>query len=269
MIRESPVRLAVLLAALAAPAVAQSPPQAETRFSTGVMHLREGRVDLALDEFKKAVREDPKNPYFQKGLGLAYAAKASKERETRRTAAGAAPSKDEAEAWKEAIACFQRALELNPYYTDVRNDLATALIGSGDREGGKKEFLAAFSDPTNPTPEISARNLGQAYLEEKNYPESINWFRASLNRNKKYTDPYLGIADALVASNRIDEAVAQLEAGVTELPDDPALLLALGQVFYKAGRFGEARARLEETVRKDPAGPSGRSAADQLKALPK
>jgi len=269
MIRESVLGSAVVLAVLAAPALAQSPPQAETRFSTGVMHLREGRVDLALEEFKKAVREDSKNPYFQKGLGLAYAAKASKEREARRAPAGSPPSKEEAEAWKEAIACFRRALELNPYYTDVRNDLAAALIGSGDRDAGKKEFLAAFSEPTNPTPEISARNLGQAYLEEKNHAEALNWFRASLSRNKKYSDPYLGIADALVATDRLDEAVAQLEVGVAEIPEDPALLLALGQTLYKAGRFGEARARLEETLRKDPAGPAGRTAADQLKALPR
>ena len=249
MIREARFRLAlVAVVALAAPALAQSPPQAETRFSTGVMHLREGRVDLALEEFKRAVKEDPKNPYFQKGLGLAYTAKRN---------------------WKEAIAAFRKALEINPYYVDVRNDLATALIGSGDREGGKKEFLGAFSDPTNPTPEISARNLGQAYLEEKNYPDAISWFRTSLTRNKKYADPYLGLADALLASERLDEAVAQLEAGVAELPEDAALLLALGQAFFKAGRFGEARARLEEAVRKDPAGPAGREAAAQLKALPK
>jgi Tfp pilus assembly protein PilF len=91
--RTAPLRLALLVAVLAGPAFAQSPPQAETRFSTGVMHLREGRVDLALDEFKKAVKEDPKNPYFQKGLGLAYAAKASKERETRKTPPGASPPK--------------------------------------------------------------------------------------------------------------------------------------------------------------------------------
>jgi tetratricopeptide (TPR) repeat protein len=233
------------------------------------MHLREGRVDLALEEFKRAVKEDSKNPYFQKGLGLAYAAKASRERESRRTPAGGPPSKEEAEAWREAIACFRKALELNPYYTDVRNDLATALIGSGDREAGKKEFLAAFSDPTNPTPEISARNLGQAYLEEKSYSEAINWFRTSLNRNKKYSDPYLGIADALLASDRLEEAVAQLEAGVAEVPEDPALTLALGQALYRAGRFGEARTRLEEVVRKDPAGPAGRTAAEQLKALPR
>ena len=73
--RTASLRVAVALALLSAPALAQSPPDAETRFSTGVMHLREGRVDLALEEFKRAAKEDPKNPYFQKGLGLAYAAK--------------------------------------------------------------------------------------------------------------------------------------------------------------------------------------------------
>jgi Tfp pilus assembly protein PilF len=242
--------LGVMLAVLpgAMPALAQSSPEAEMRFSTGVMHLREGRVDLALEEFKKAVREDAKNPYFQKGLGLAYSAK---------------------KEWKPAIAAFRRALELNPYYVDVRNDLAAALIGSGDREAGKKEFLTAFSDPTNPTAEVSARNLGQAYLEEKNYPEAINWYRTSLNRNKSYTDAYLGLADALMASGQGAEAVVQLEAAAKEIPGDAQLQLALGQALYRAGRFGEARAQLEEVVRKDPSGPLGRAAAEQLKSVPK
>jgi tetratricopeptide (TPR) repeat protein len=265
----APIRTAVLLVALAGPSLAQSPPEAETRFSTGVMHLREGRVDLALQEFKRAVKEDPKNPYFQKGLGLAYAAKASEERRKRPPAAAGAPSKEETAAWKDAIECFRKALELNPYYVDVRNDLAAALIGSGDREAGKKEFLAAFAEPTNPTPEMSAYNLGQAYLEEKNYADAVSWYRTSLNRNKGYPDPYLGIAEALVATGRLDEAVAQLEVGVKEIPDDANLLRSLGQAYFKAGRFGEARERLEEAMRKDPAGPAGRAAAEQLKALPR
>ncbi len=246
-VRPAGVILALLLAG-AAPALAQSSPEAEMRFSTAVMHLREGRVDMALEEFKKAVREDGKNPYFQKGLGLAYSAK-----------------KD----WKPAIAAFRRALELNPYYVDVRNDLATALIGSGEREAGKKEFLTAFSDPTNPTPEVSARNLGQAYLEEKNYAEAINWYRTSLNRNRDYADAYLGLADALSASGQAAEAVVQLEAALKEIPADASLQLALGQALFRAGRFGEARAQLEDVVRKDPAGPLGRAATEQLKSVPK
>jgi protein O-GlcNAc transferase len=244
----TPFRLAAAFVVLAAPALAQSPPEAELAFSTGTMHLREGRADAALASFKQAVKADPKSPYFRRGMGQAYLQKRE---------------------WKEAIACFRTALELYPDYADVRNDLATALIYSGDREGGKKEFLAVFSDPTNPTPEITARNLGLAYLEEKNYPEAINWFRTSLNRNKAFPDPYRLIAEALVASGRLDEAVAQLEQGVAEIPGDPALLLALGQTLYRAGRFGEARTRLEEAVRKDPTGPAGRAAAEQIKTLPK
>jgi Tfp pilus assembly protein PilF len=237
-----------LLLLPALPAFAQSSPEAEMRFSTGIMHLREGRIDMALEEFKKAVKEDGKNPYFQKGLGLAYSKKGE---------------------WKLAIAAFRRALELNPYYVDVRNDLATALVASGEREAGKKEFLTAFSDPTNPTSEVSARNLGQVFLEEKNYAEALNWYRTSVSRNKDYSDGYLGIADALAGMGQNQEAVVQLEAAVAEIPTDTALQLALGQALLRAGRFGEARSRLEDVVRKDPAGPLGRAAAEQLKSVPK
>ena len=247
--RASLALAALLLSGAAArPATAQSSAEAEQRFSTGVMHLREGRVDLALDELKKAVKEDPKSPYFQKGLGLAYAAKRQ---------------------WKDAIECFRKALELNPYYVDVRNDLGAALIGSGDREGGKREFLSAYSDPTNPTPEISARNLGEAYLQEKNPAEAANWFKTSVGRNKGYPAAYIGLAEALLGLGRVDEAVSQLQQGIQEAPGDPELGLAYGQVLAKGGRFAEARTQLEDVVKKDPAGAAGRAAAEQLKALPR
>jgi tetratricopeptide (TPR) repeat protein len=95
---------------------------------------------MAVEAFRKAVREDGKNPYFQKGLGQAYLATGK---------------------YDDAVSAFRKALELNQYYVDVRNDLGTALILSGRRNEGKNEFLAAFNDATNPTPEISSRNLGQ------------------------------------------------------------------------------------------------------------
>jgi Tfp pilus assembly protein PilF len=219
----------------------------ESYFNSGVIHLREGRVDLALNAFKRAVDADDENPYFRKGLGQAYAAKRE---------------------WKDAIEQFEKALELNPYYVDVRNDLGTALILAGKREEGKKQFLTAYADATNPTPEISARNLGQAYLEEKNYAEAVNWFRTAIGRNKAYPDPYLGLAEALMASDRLEEAVLLLESGVEAAPEDPGLTLALGQAYYQAGRFAEARSRLEDALKMDPAGPVGQAAAAQLQKLP-
>ena len=227
---------------------ADSPAEAELQFSTGVMHLREGRLDLALGAFKRAVKADPKNPYFQKGLGQAYAAKRD---------------------WSAAIASFRKALEINPYYIDTKNDLGYVLIMSGDREGGKRELLAAFSDAMNPAPEISAFNLGRAYFEEHNTDEAVRWFRTSISRNKAYSAPYLMLAETLVSAGRLEEAIVQLQTGVREAPNDAELLLALGKAYYAAGRFKEAREPLVAAKKADPIGALGRAADDQLKALPR
>src|SRR5881397_2766132 len=230
-------------------ALAQArPSDSEVSFNAGLAHLRENRPALALEQFKKAVKEDPKNAYAYKGLGLTYA---------------------QLRKFPDAIAAFRRALQVNPYYVDVRNDLGTALVLSGKRAEGKAEFLAAFNDPTNPTPEVSARNLGQAYFEEKNYREAVNWFRTSFTRNKSYPEPYLGFADAVGALGHPDEAVAPLEVALKETPGQPDLLVALGQAYYKMGRFTEARSRLEEAGRRDPTGPAGRRAMELMKNFPK
>ncbi len=222
--------------------------EAEARFNVGLSHLREGRYDMAVDTIKQAIKSDPKNPFFHKGLGTAYAAM---------------------QKYPEAIAAYQRALELNPYYVDVRNDLGTAYMLSGKRDEGKKEFLTLFSDPTNPTPEITARNLGQAYLEEKNYPEALNWYRTATARAKNYGEAYVGAAEALLGMGRLEDAIQGLELAHKEIPDEPQVNLALGQLYFQAGRFSEARARMDAAVRLDPRGPAGRKAAELLKTLPK
>jgi Tfp pilus assembly protein PilF len=249
VVRIAAVGLALALGPSAvAHAQANKMSDSEASFNAGLAHLRENRPALALEQFKKAIKEDPKNAYAYKGLGLTYA---------------------QLGKLSEAIASFRKALELNPYYVDVRNDLGTALVLSGKRAEGKAEFLAAFNDPTNPTPEISARNLGQAYLEEKNYREAVNWFRTSFTRNKSYPEPYLGFADAVVAMGHPDEAVVPLEMAVKEVPGQPFLLVALGEAYYKTGRFTEAKSRLEEAARRDPSGPAGRRATELIKNFPK
>ena len=41
----------------AAAVLAQGSPEGESHFNSGVIHLREGRMDLALEEFERAVFE--------------------------------------------------------------------------------------------------------------------------------------------------------------------------------------------------------------------
>jgi Flp pilus assembly protein TadD len=227
-------------------ALAQAPKEAELTFEMGLTHLREGRAGQALELFRKAIKQDPKNAYFHKGLGQAYLRLGR---------------------FEDAEKAFLKALELNPYFADIHNDLGAALAGQGKREAARKEFLAAYSDPTNPTPELTARNLANVYFEEKNYPDALNWARTAVSRNRSYGDAHVFVADVLLAMGRVEDALLQLEEAEKACPDDLGVALALGDVYYRAGRFGDAKARLESVARKDPAGPLGRRAVDLLKKL--
>lgn len=250
--------------ALAAPfatrALAQVKPDPDGAFNAGLAHLKEGRPAVALEEFKRAVKVDPKNALYYKGLAVVYAQLADL----------CAPADEgcRQDKLKESIAAARKGLELNPLYVDMHNDLGTALLKSGKRDEGKRELMTAFNDATNPTPEVTARNLGQASFEERNYADAVNWFRTSIARNKAYPDPYLGLADSLAATGRHDEALLALEAGVKDSPGQAALLVALGEAYQRAGRLTDARTRLEEAARKDPTGAAGRRAQDLLKGIP-
>jgi Tfp pilus assembly protein PilF len=262
-VNPAPLVAAALLAAAlpALPALGQENKgaDAEITFNTGLTHLREGRLEMAVESFKKAIKQDPKNPYFHKGLGVAYSQLAAR-----------CPQQDQRcrqANLDDAVAASRKALELNPYYVDARNDLGTWLLLAGKREEGKRELLAAYEDPTNPTPEHTARNLGQAYFEEKNYIQAQIWFQTAIQRNKNYPDAYLSLAGVLVAQSKAAETVALLEEGEKATAENPEIVLALGQAYYRAGRFSDARQRWQGLAAKDPGGSVGRRALELLKTL--
>lgn len=241
--------VAVVAVSAARLAADQAPPplDAESRFQVALQHLRDGNAGMAVEEIKRAIKDDPKNPYFHKGLGVAYV---------------------QLQDYDKAIGSFRKALELNPYYTDVHNDLGTALSFAGKRDEARREFLVAFNDPTYNTPEVAARNLGQVAFEERKYDDALNWYRTSTQRNPKYSLGWLGMSDVYLALGRPEEAVLQLQAAQREVPESISVRLAYGDACFRAGRFGDARSALEDVARKDPAGAAGRRAVEMLKSFP-
>jgi Flp pilus assembly protein TadD len=242
--------LAVLVCALVllASTVRAQKADAEQIFNGALSHLREGRPELALEEFNRAIRMEPKNAYFYKGRGVAYLS---------------------LKRLPEAIAAFRKALDLDPYYVDARNDLGTALILSGERDEGKRMLVAAYNEPMNPTPEVTARNLGRTYKDEGDLEQALTWYNTSVRRNPRFADAHIGLAETLAAMGRMDEAIRHLEMATAKTAENVRVVFALGQAYYRAGRWDEARGRLEEVVKAQPAGDVGKRAAELLENFPK
>jgi Flp pilus assembly protein TadD len=222
--------------------------EADLAHNTGRTYLADGRADLALEQFKKAVDIDDKNYFAYKGLGLAYAALKN---------------------FKEAEKAQRRCLELNSDFADARNDLAATLMFLNRRPEARKEWLTAYASPFNPTPDMTAWNLGNSYLEENDYVEASRWFQTAISRNAQMAAAQVSLGTTLVAQGRADEALAHLEKAGKALPNDAGVLFALGDVYYNAGRFAEARAKFDGVCKKDPPSDLCKQAREKLKHFPK
>jgi type IV pilus assembly protein PilF len=242
---EACLALAISVACGSSLARAQSP-ESEAILRTAVTHLHEGHPAQALEELRRGIKKDSKNCYLQHALGATYL---------------------ELNQPAQAIAAYRKALELNPNYATARNDLGTALLQAGKTAEGKSELLRAFNEPMNARPDVTASNLGQAYLEDKDYANALTWFQTAAQKNKRMPQAYIGTARTLVAQGRMDDAIARLEEGISATAENVDVLFCLGETYYRAGRFGEARTQLERVTKKDPDGAAGRQAAELLQKL--
>jgi type IV pilus assembly protein PilF len=235
-------------AATAASAGDTTRAEADMAHNGGLTYLTSGRADLAIEQFKKAISLDAKYYHAYKGLGIAYV---------------------QMKNFKEAEKAQRKCLEINPDFADARNDLGGTLISMGRRDEARKEWIVAYASPFNPSPDQTAWNLANSYVDDNNVAEATRWYQAALQHNPKYAPAHVGLASMLVAQNRLDEAIADLESAQQAAKEDGLIAYSLGTAYYKAGRFAEARTQLETVVKKDPKGTEGRDAAEMLKHFPK
>jgi Tfp pilus assembly protein PilF len=252
--------VAAAVLALTASVSGAQVPEAEMRFQQALRFLNEGQPDLAVREINEALRKDPKNAFFLKGLGVAY---------TRLADRCAADQRCRADNNRKAVEAAQRAVAENPEYVDARQDLGIALLRIGKRAEGRAELIKALNDPEIRAPEMTAYNVGFSFYEDKQYDEASLWFRAAVQKNKSFAAAYVGLSDVFAAVGQLESAIAQIEIGLKETNGNAAVQLAHGDLLFKAGRFSDARAAFEAVVKKDPSGPTGRGAAARLAKFPR
>ena len=79
-------------------------------------------------------------------------------------------------------------------------------------------------------------DLGMRYLNEGNYQEAVIAFEAAIEIDPKRPEAYLGAAEAYIAADDIDAAIAILEKGYAATNDD-TLKKRLDEI--KSGTFSD------------------------------
>ena len=196
---------------------------------------------------------------------------------------------------QEAVAAYERALELAPSHVAGHVGLGLVHLSLGQRAQARECYLRALAiDPDDPqahhylghvhqvqgeldlavqhyTRALELRpalygthnNLGNTYRAQGRIDEAIEHYLAALELRPGLAVAHYNLADIYRLQGRTDEAIGRYRSAIEAAPDLAAAHLSLGMILASAGRGAEALPALAEAARLSPdqPGPLARMAS--------
>ncbi len=164
--------------------------------------------------------------------------------------------------FNKAIKTFQRALEIDPSYTDASVGLSIILNDIGRYDEAKKVFLSAQqrleetkkqSDPFFEQKIYQKHiELGDLYLQIERAEEALEQFLKAKKFMSHPGDTILKISQCFAKMDKIGRSVQELQAYLREYPQDNDARVQLGSYLYQMNRVFEAVEEWEKVLLRDP-----------------
>jgi tetratricopeptide (TPR) repeat protein len=144
----------------------------------------------------------------------------------------------------EAIAHYQKALAINPNYAKAHNNLGTAFR----QQGRLEEAITQFQKALEIKPDYAEvhNNLGVVFTQQERMEEAISHFQKALAIKPNYVEAQNNLAWVLAtcpqASLRNGIKAVELAERANQLAGgkNPVILATLAAAYAEAGRFPEA-----------------------------
>jgi tetratricopeptide (TPR) repeat protein len=152
---------------------------------------------------------------------------------------------------EEAIACYQKALEIYPDCVESRNNLGFAYARLGRFDEAIPEYRAALMLKPHESGKIH-NNLGAALVARRRFDEAIAEFGAALETEPDRAEAHINLGDALASQGRLDEAVAHFQRAVQIQPELAAARQRLDLAISQRDRLFETLADWRASLRAYP-----------------
>ncbi|HET7275666.1 MAG TPA: tetratricopeptide repeat protein [Longimicrobiaceae bacterium] len=152
--------------------------------------------------------------------------------------------------FQDAVAAFQRALDIDPSMEVAERNLEIARIGTGYY----KERIKTLEDATRRDPADLAgrRELAVAYRNSGAFDKAVSELRRIYDSDPTDLLAIVELARCSRAAGSMDRALEWLARARILDPDNASVHFDLGELRYQRGENSEARASLEAAVRLNP-----------------
>lgn len=235
---------ALLLAlALAAPACQPKKPKTSAEVllteRMGQVLLRENRPAEAEKAFREVIKDDPKNPEVQDGLGLSLLMQSR---------------------FEESLPYFDKAVDLAPHNASYRNNRGVALMELGKYREAAADFDAA-EHSVNADDRLSATiNQGRLLQRQGQFAAAEQAFTNALARDPQSFAAMFGRAAARESAGDLEGAAEDYLAAIKVNPGSAEANLRLGLCLVSLKQTDLGRRYLQRAVDLDPMGDTGAKA---------
>ncbi len=214
-------------------------PGAYELYEQGVGYLNRldlDNVNMAIELFNKALKEDPGYALAYAGLGSAYAAKYERTRDPR---------------WiEQATQDARHALELNGQLVPSLAALARVYQQTGNLDKALLEYQQVLQE--DPAVIEAEYRIGEIYDTQGKYLEAEEAYRNVISRRPGYWLGYSGLGNSFYHHGEFSKAAEQFQIVIALAPDKSLGYYNLGAAYLGSGRYEDAIAVLKKGLSIQP-----------------
>jgi tetratricopeptide (TPR) repeat protein len=148
--------------------------------------------------------------------------------------------------WKQAVEHYDRAMEMDPNYSEYYNERGAVFLKAGTLDHALKDFRTAI-DLSPPYAE-SWINLGQCLRLMGRMEDAVTAYSRAIDLDPSRVLALVGRAQAYETLDQTERALADYIAAVDLDPAQPMVLSNIAVLHYSAGRVEEALISLDRAI---------------------
>jgi tetratricopeptide (TPR) repeat protein len=221
----------------------------QDRLSKSQIQKKEHSLDQAIEHYHRQAKLQPNSASIQVDLGNLYARKSK---------------------WSSAIACYSKALRINPKEAKAHLNLAKILAKTGNKEQYIEHMYLAFVIQ----PDLGSAEdhflLGEALRKEGNRSRAIACYEQAIKLQPHFNEAYRRLGQLFQEIGKPKNALACYQAAVRHNPQDTNFHFSLGELLERQGSWDlavKAYRRVLELNPKYPQAPQklNRALSEKLK----
>jgi len=152
--------------------------------------------------------------------------------------------------YDEAIAEYEKALEINPNHADAHYNLGVAYGEKGMYDEEIAEYKKALE--INPNDAAAHYNLGAAYRRKGMYDAAIAEYKKALEINPEFAMAHANLGGAYADKGMYDKAIVACTRAIQINPDNIYAHNNLGGAYYGKGMYDAAIAEYKKALEINP-----------------